>query len=220
MPGGGSNSLLQHFDQGWLKIGIFRVSFSFLHFTNKPTLSPTFHPPSCFTGACLLGCPSQCPKFHKMKSQAVLPLATPTLSSVRVLLQPPYLDLDVHLLFIPAFSPSEHIEPVPSFPLYLAPCPAATPHPQSSLLHLASSSYCNNFLADLPDSSLSPSIQLVQVARLIFPNTAFIKSLANSSTPTAFCIHSKCLHLALRASHLLPSFFQPFSLPHFINPIS
>lgn len=131
----------------------------------------------------------------------------PPLPSADILLQPPYLDLDVHLLFTPAFSPSEHIEPVPSFPLYLAPCPAATPHPQSSLLHLASSSYCNNFLAGLPDSSLSPSIQLVQVARLIFPNTAFIKSLANSSTPTAFCIHSKCLHLALRASHLLPSFF-------------
>lgn len=70
-----------------------------------------------------------------------------------------------------------------------------------------------NFLADRPDSSLSPYIQLVLVARLIFPNRVFIKSLFSPSTPTAFCIHSKCLHLALRASHLRPSFFLPPSLP-------
>lgn len=94
-----------------------------------------------------------------------------------------------------------------------SPSGCCRPHPHSGPFPLSSGSYCNNFLAALPASSLSPSsIQFVQVARLIFLNTAFIKSLSSSSTPTAFCIHSKCLHLALGG--LSPSaLILPATLP-------
>lgn len=124
---------------------------------------------------------------------------------------------------------SEHIElipsPITSFPIvaflciwFLSCC--CHPHSHKGPFHLNSGSSSNNFLASLPDSSLSrSSIQLVHFARFIFLYTVFIKFLSNFCTPTAFCIHSKCLHLALRTSHLLTSFFHISFLPHFINPI-